>query len=404
MEVMLAFSLIRGGEFEKIQKKIRKEIVLRWDSNRKQANITLMINQLTKTRATLDAHDIAIGSFWLSLSKLVPTKQISELPFIDSSTRNPTQTLSIEPKTPGLDTESLQDILIEVSSNFSSPHQPQSPFRQSKLNPHELRWNSVSSGSRTNSISPPSSTTTDAYSYAKEIASFVPFNTTRLQPVVRHQYPLSRRLGRQRNYFASGVSSGCSHVFFLEQALAEVFEIPLGSQTPTPNKPLLRLERPNKDLFRSASIGESFFAVIAGSTCSLYALGSSQEICSPIRLADWDPECVNIGTFDSLPAVVIGWRKGMAGTNKTRGKLTVHMIPQQHVKAQLKAFISIPLHEADYPKYVSLTQLQDYIAITCITQRLNIVSAWHLTLQPPNFELLCSTPRLFTAVNMPFHC
>jgi hypothetical protein len=372
---------------------------MKWIPDRKAANRTVLMNQLNTTRESLDAYDIVTSNFWLSVSKLVPISQISVV--ADASPPNRLQRDLPEPGSFEQEARSPQGRV--VSDANSSPSQ--GLFRQSTMDIPGARWSSVSSTRRISSIPRHASTATTDYSHLSEIGGFLPFNTTLSEPPLLRQYSLARKLFRQKNYFASGISPDCCHVFFLEEALVDVFEIPPETWNSTLKEPVLRLKAPRTELFRTASLGTSVLAVISGRSCRLYAINGAvipQEICSPIQMSDWDPECVAFGALESRSIVAIGWRYGMAGTNETRGKLTVYEIPQRHINTQLQVLISISLPERDYPKFIGLSQdLGGLATISSTTQRLNIVSAWRLHLQPPCGDLMCSTARSFTAVHIP---
>ena len=378
MEIMLIFPQTRGRNFTELRDKIENNGAVKWLPDRKVINQTVLVNQLITTCESLDAHDVATANFWLSVSKLLPVSQTPFSPELD--------------RTDGV-------------SNISSSPPSSGLFNQFTIdNNPEARWSTMSSKMSIGpSLRHPSTVMTD-YSYIKETGDFPPFDTTLSKPPTVRQYSLARKMFRQKNYFASGISPDCGRVFFLGEGLADVFEIPREMLNSTSKEPILRLKAPKNELFRSASLGTSTLAVISGSSCSLYAINgavSPQQICSPIQLSDWDPECVTLGALDSRSIVAIGWRRGMAGTNETRGKLTIYEILQQDGKIQLPVLISIPLPERDYPKFVSLSQdSRGLFAISCTTQRLNIVSAWRLCLHPPSAELLCSTARSFTAVRI----
>jgi hypothetical protein len=387
---MLIFPQTRGRNFMELRDKIENDMAVKWFPDRRVTNQTVLVNQLITTRESLDAHDMATGNFWLSVSRLLP---ISQTPF------SPDQLSS------GRFTQVLPELdRTDVVSNISSSPPSSGLFNQSTIDNPEARWSTMSSKiSIGPSLRHPSTVMTD-YSYIRETSDFPPFDTTLSQPPTVRQYPLARKMFRQKNYFASGISPDCGRVFFLGEGLADVFEIPREMWNSTSKEPILRLRAPKNELFRSASLGTSTLAVISGSCCSLYTINgavSPQQICSPIQLSHWDPECVTLGALDSRSIVAIGWRCGMAGTNETRGKLTIYEILQQDGKIQLPVLISIPLPERDYPKFVSLSQdSRGLFAISCTTQRLNIVSAWRLCLHPPSAELLCSTARSFTAVRI----
>ena len=401
MEIILISPQTRDRNFVELRHKIENEVVMKWIPDRKAANRTVLMKQLNTTRESLDAHDMATSNFWLSVSKLVPTSQIPVV--ADASPPNRLQRGLPEPDFFEQEDRSPQGRIIEVVSNASSS--PSQGLRQSTMDIPGARWSSVSSTRRISSIPRHASTARTDYSRLSEVGGFLPFNTTLSEPPLLRQYSLARKLFRQKNYFASGISPDCCHVFFLEEALVDVFEIPPETWESTQKEPVLRLKAPRTELFRTASLGTSVLAVISGRSCRLYAINGAvipQEICSPIQMSDWDPECVAFGALESRSIVAIGWRCGMAGTNETRGKLTVYEIPQQHISTQLQVLISISLPERDYPKFIGLSQdLGGLATISSTTQRLNIVSAWRLRLQPPCGDLMCSTARSFTAVNIP---
>ena len=454
MEIILIFPQTREKNFIELRLKIENEVVVVWIPDRKAANRTVLVNQLIMARESLDAHDIITNSFWLSVSRIVPFSQT--LLFADRLPPNRLQLDSPQLEPFEQRTRSLEGRIIDVGSNASSSPPSESLFRQSTMDITGDNFSSVSSmriGSiprytsvgimdipedqqsiassrrissvprhpsiamseipgdqrstvssrRISSVARNSSVAILDYSYLSETSVFSPYNTTlSLCPVLR-QYSLARKMFRQKNYFASALSPDCRHVVFMEEALAEVFEVPIDTWYSTPKEPVLRLRASKKELFRSVSLGTSALAVISGRSCSLYAInnaGPPQQMSVPIQIADWDPECVAFGTLESRPIVAIGWRCGMAGTKETRGKLTVYEVPQQYVRGQLPVLVSVLLSEHDYPKFVGLSQDPSGLTtITSTTQRLNIVSAWRLRLQPPSFELMCSTARSFTAVN-----
>ncbi|KAI9741127.1 MAG: SPS-sensor component ptr3 [Cirrosporium novae-zelandiae] len=390
MEIILAFSETREKNLSELRVKvIAEKRVHGWG----QSDVNSILGKLEIIRNSLNSHDAAVAKFWDSLLKLVPKPDaINTLDLLSDPLSNQRLVEEHETRPPEN---------VSVSSSITASALVVENIQKKPI--YNIPVGEISDFSDgTSSRAKMSSTAISDYPHLFEIDKFVPFNITQPPLSSLRQYQLSRKMFgfRQKSYFMSGISTNCRRVFFLGEALAEVFDVPLDEKDPLPREPLWGLNASKDALFRSACLGTSVFAVISGDGCLLHntdgSVASQERYCNPIRIEGWDPECVTLADLDTTARIAVGWKRGLAGTSKAEGKITIYDLPPGPIVGQLKLLLTIDLPAKDHPKNINISH--DGSSIACNTLIRNIIYAWKITGEPlPHHVLLCYTERSFSA-------